>query len=183
MRHEDQLVEQLARLCLSEGGVERVAATAGVSSENLKQILRGTKLPSGNPRSVGPSLRKKLDDHFPGWRERPEQAGYDKLFSFQQVTTSERLEPHTGLVTYASNSLISPPELRVFLRSFARSIEGASPLLVTTLSNALSQLVESSAQQNSAATDEAIELIVLSLQTKLRDPDAAPLQSILSKAR
>lgn len=38
-----------------------------MSAENLKQIVAGTKLPSGSPRGVGPALQRKLDAAFPGW--------------------------------------------------------------------------------------------------------------------
>jgi phage repressor protein C with HTH and peptisase S24 domain len=63
----DIYVEALKRLCEAEGGAEKVAAVANVSAANLKQILAGTLLPSGNPRGVGPSLRKSLSDAYPEW--------------------------------------------------------------------------------------------------------------------
>ena len=54
-------------LCAANGGPDSVAANAGVSSENLKQILSGVKLRSGAPRGVGPKLQAALEKHYPGW--------------------------------------------------------------------------------------------------------------------
>lgn len=44
-----------------------MADKAHVSPENLYQILSETKLPSGNPRRVGPRLREKLTVAYPDW--------------------------------------------------------------------------------------------------------------------
>lgn len=63
----DIYVEALRRLCETHGGAEKVAAAADLSLGNMKQILAGTLLPSGNPRGVGPGLRKRLTEVFPGW--------------------------------------------------------------------------------------------------------------------
>lgn len=68
MSPTDIYVAALERLCAQTlGGVEQVAARAQVSPANLKQILAGTKLPSGNRRGVGPGLRDKLTAAFPAW--------------------------------------------------------------------------------------------------------------------
>ena len=56
----DPLVAALISLCKSEGGEKFVSDKAKVSAENLTQIIRGVKLPSGNPRGVGPGLRAKF---------------------------------------------------------------------------------------------------------------------------
>jgi hypothetical protein len=64
---EDPIVAALRRLCEDEGGPSAVAERAGVSQENLKQILSGVRLPSGNPRRVGSRLREKLTSAFPEW--------------------------------------------------------------------------------------------------------------------
>jgi hypothetical protein len=56
-------------LCEKHGGVDEVAEKAGVSAENLKQVLAGTKLPSGRPRGIGPTVRRKLEDAFPNWTQ------------------------------------------------------------------------------------------------------------------
>jgi len=64
---KDPMVQALIALCNREGSYKDVAAIARVSPDNLWQIVSGTKLPSGNPRGVGPSLRKKITDAFPNW--------------------------------------------------------------------------------------------------------------------
>ena len=66
MHNLDPLTSALTTLCNREG-IEFVAATAEVSAENLRQILKGTKLPSGEPRRVGPRLRGKLSKAYPHW--------------------------------------------------------------------------------------------------------------------
>lgn len=63
------LIERLKALARAQGGPEAVAEASGVSAENLKQIISGTKLPSGQPRGVGPGLQAKLDKAFPGWAQ------------------------------------------------------------------------------------------------------------------
>lgn len=67
MSESDIYVEALRQLCAAHGGPEVVAERAGLSSENLKQILKGVLLPSGNPRGVGPGVRKALNESYPGW--------------------------------------------------------------------------------------------------------------------
>lgn len=67
MNTVDIYAEALRSLCEREGGPDGVAATTGLSAANLKQILAGTLLPSGNPRGVGPSVRKRLSEIYPNW--------------------------------------------------------------------------------------------------------------------
>lgn len=67
MSPRDVFVRALRSLCDAEGGPEKVADEAGVSAENLRQILAGTLLPSGRPRGVGPAVQRKLDERYPGW--------------------------------------------------------------------------------------------------------------------
>lgn len=67
MNKSDPFVSALSALCKREGGAEFVADKAHVSAENLKQILAGTPLPSGNLRSVGARLRKSLTVAYPDW--------------------------------------------------------------------------------------------------------------------
>ena len=71
MTEKDPFVEALVKLCEAQGGPEIVAAVIRSSAENLKQILNGTPLPSGNPRGVGPGIRKKLNAAFPNWLAMP----------------------------------------------------------------------------------------------------------------
>ena len=63
----DPMVSALIALCKAEGGEKFVADKAVVSAENLLQITKGVKLPSGNPRGVGPGLRVKISKAYPNW--------------------------------------------------------------------------------------------------------------------
>lgn len=67
MQTPQLLVDALRALCDREGGHKHVAMAAGVSAENLWQILHGITLPSGKVRGVGRVLAQKLDAAFPGW--------------------------------------------------------------------------------------------------------------------
>lgn len=67
MQESDPFVQALASLCEREGGHAAVARLARVSKDNLWQILNGTKLPSGKPRGIGPTLRRKLTATYPAW--------------------------------------------------------------------------------------------------------------------
>ncbi len=66
MSPKTHLIERLRDLC-AQHGVGTVADATASSEENLKQILAGTKLPSGAPRGVGPTLQRRLDAAYPGW--------------------------------------------------------------------------------------------------------------------
>lgn len=67
MNGPDPVVKSLIELCAREGGHEFVADKAKVSADNLWQILKGIKLPSGNPRGVGARLRNRLTIAYPNW--------------------------------------------------------------------------------------------------------------------
>lgn len=73
MTPKDRLISQLKALC-KKHGVEAVAAEARVSADNLRQIIAGTKLESGEPRGVGPMLQRKLEAKYPGWSDSTEPA-------------------------------------------------------------------------------------------------------------
>jgi hypothetical protein len=65
---DERLRAALESLC--KGGAKRrhqVAQTLGVNDQTLYQIIRRMTMPSGKVRSIGPDLRQKLDEHFPGW--------------------------------------------------------------------------------------------------------------------
>jgi len=61
------MVAALVALCKREGDYKDVADKSGISPDNLWQIINGTKLPSGNPRGVGPKLRLKITATYPDW--------------------------------------------------------------------------------------------------------------------
>lgn len=68
---QDPYVSSLRRLCeRTRGGIAMVAATIEANPQTIDQILKGVKLPSGNPRSIGPSLRKRLSAAYPDWLDR-----------------------------------------------------------------------------------------------------------------
>jgi hypothetical protein len=63
----DPIVQALQRLVAKEGGEAAVAAEIHSSKATIWQIVNGTKLESGRPRSVGRDLRERLDRRYPGW--------------------------------------------------------------------------------------------------------------------
>lgn len=65
---DDPLVAALQRLCQKVGSYQAVAAAAEVNDQSLYQIAtQRVQASTGRPRSVGPSIRKRLDKAFPGW--------------------------------------------------------------------------------------------------------------------
>lgn len=67
-RTDDPLVAALQRLCERIGSYQAVANAAEINDQSLYQIA--TARPdqkTGKPRSVGPSIRRRLDKAFPGW--------------------------------------------------------------------------------------------------------------------
>lgn len=70
MDQKNKTVLALEALCEREGGYRTVAIKAGITPNNLWQVLNGVRLPvSGNPRGMGPGTLRKLDIAFPGWIE------------------------------------------------------------------------------------------------------------------
>lgn len=59
--HEIRL-ENLRRLVAEIGTLRDVADLSDVSEGNLREILRGGKLPSGKPKGVGNKLARKLEE-------------------------------------------------------------------------------------------------------------------------
>lgn len=66
---KDRLIIALAELCRRQGGHVQVADRIGVNDQTLYQIVAGIKLPSGQPRGVGPRVQRRLEEHFPGWAD------------------------------------------------------------------------------------------------------------------
>jgi hypothetical protein len=100
----DRYVQALMKLCDTHGGHGKVADTIGANPQTLYQIVSGVKLPSGNPRGVGPALRKKIEEHYPLWLDDlgPQKPGatFDAitpdeaklLDDFRALTDDDRLE-------------------------------------------------------------------------------------------
>ena len=63
----DPFVSALQALCAREGGHDAVAKKIGANGQSLYQIVSERRLPSGNPKGVGPALRAKLTARFPDW--------------------------------------------------------------------------------------------------------------------
>jgi transcriptional regulator with XRE-family HTH domain len=96
---KDSLVAALVELCIKEGGHLRVAKEAKLSTDLLYQIVTGVKLPSGNPKGVGPQTRAALDERYPGWQ----QASSPTVFEQSAATLQTTLE-------HLSHFLASVPE-------------------------------------------------------------------------
>lgn len=88
MTPKERLIDGLRRLCDAHG-VEGVADTIQASAEGLRQILRGTLLPSGEPRGVGPTVAKKLSAAFPGWDAQAPQTAPNPKPSQEQVAIDQ----------------------------------------------------------------------------------------------
>ena len=67
----DHLIRSWRELCEREGGYTAIADRIGVNDQTLWQVINGTKLPSGQPRGVGPAIQRKLEQHYPGWSSAP----------------------------------------------------------------------------------------------------------------
>lgn len=68
----DPLVAALQRLLAAQGGHIAVGRAAGINDQSLYQIaFRKHNKSTGKPKSVGPSIRKRLDAAYPGWLDPP----------------------------------------------------------------------------------------------------------------
>ncbi|MFN4121291.1 helix-turn-helix transcriptional regulator [Acidovorax sp.] len=67
MNTTDPFVLALQRLCDRVGGHDALAARIGANGQSIYQIVSQRKLPSGNPKGVGPNLRAKITQAFPDW--------------------------------------------------------------------------------------------------------------------
>lgn len=69
MTPKENLIASLKILCDREGGYVKVADEIGANDQSIWQIISGVKLPSGEPRGVGPQLQKRLSARYPGWAD------------------------------------------------------------------------------------------------------------------
>ena len=90
-----RLIESLKTLCRAHG-VDAVADEAHISAENLRQIIAGTKLQSGEPRGVGPTLQRKIEGAYPGWADYP----LSTPDSAQDAEASAAAHSHTENVVF-----------------------------------------------------------------------------------
>lgn len=93
MNDLDPMVKALIALCDSEGGYKFVADEARVSPDNLWQIVNGTKLPSGNPRGIGPGLRAKITKAYPTWLDSASNMPLARVEPAQVAINSLALRP------------------------------------------------------------------------------------------
>lgn len=101
---KDPLVVALTRLIEREGGRANVADEIKSSDQTLYQIIKGVKdSKSGTPKGVGPSLRKRLDERYPGWR----------LLGDQPRHEWSHIAPTRDVVAQKSENLILIPERSV----------------------------------------------------------------------
>lgn len=64
----DPYVAALRRLVdAAKHGYKEVAAKADLNPQTVYQVYNGVQLPSGNPKGVGPEMRRKLTAAFPNW--------------------------------------------------------------------------------------------------------------------
>jgi len=95
MNETDRHVDALRRLCEQHGGHAKVAEKIGANPQSLYQIIAGIKLPSGNPKGVGPTLRKKLDATFPKWLDEPSDltpSAQEMAVLVSKLTTSGKMQ-------------------------------------------------------------------------------------------
>ena len=96
----DKFALALKKLCAAQGGHAKVAASIEANPQTVHQIISGVLLPSGNPRGVGPTLRKRLDAAYPGWAHDAQEVGsvfhavtdeeWEFLQNFRQLTDPEK---------------------------------------------------------------------------------------------
>lgn len=114
MTPKEHLIERLRALCGPGDGYQAIALEIDASAEGLKQILAGTKLPSGQPRGVGPELQRKLEARYPGWAKDPAVASNaPAAFSPQALSLAAALDsiqdPRAHAAAYlAALELVTP---------------------------------------------------------------------------
>jgi hypothetical protein len=105
MTAKDRLIEALKALCAREGGPTAVADEIGANDQTLKQIIAGTKLPSGRPRGVGPDLQRRLERRYPGWS------------ALAVAVLDEGISPRARFIAEWLDSF-GPPDSLEFLRAY-----------------------------------------------------------------
>lgn len=94
MTPKEKLIESLKELCRIEGGYRAVADKAGVDDQSIYQIISGVKLPSGNPKGVGPKIQTALSHSFPGW-----EALVDRQRDASNVTPGPKIRGSVPLLS------------------------------------------------------------------------------------
>lgn len=125
----DKFAIALKNLCNAQGGHVKVASAIEANPQTVHQIISGVRLPSGNPRGVGPNLRKRLDAAFPGWADDAQDVGavlhavtddeWKFLEDFRRLTDPERAR-------YAAEIAVRAKELREYVEKFINPIKNGS---------------------------------------------------------
>jgi len=128
----DQYAKALKRLCDTHGGYNKVADAAGVNGQTLYQITTGVTLPSGNPRGVGPNLRKKLSAAFPLWLSDLPTEEIGDIFKVMTAEESELLYNFRSLTDqererYSREIAAKATELRAHIAKHIDKMMGKVP--------------------------------------------------------
>ena len=67
MLTSQQIQEALIQLGKREGGLPVVARKIGCTLKTLQRIAKGGMGAMGNVSRMGPDLRRRLDENYPGW--------------------------------------------------------------------------------------------------------------------
>jgi len=127
----DKFALALKQLCAAQGGHVKVAENIDANPQTVHQIISEVKLPSGNPRGVGPNLRKRLDAAYPGWSADAQDVGavfhavtddeWEFLKNFRLLTDAERGR-------YTSEVATRAQELREYVEKFINPIKNGQAL-------------------------------------------------------
>lgn len=167
---DDPFVAALKSLCEREGGYKAVAERANLSAPNLWQIISGVKLPSGNPRGVGPGIRKALNAAFPGW------------LGQQSLAQDQPLMPLVAEPTIPATALPEPPEVQAIeeplltaVTMLSEAIDCAEPAIIAKLRPLFSMLLDRADER--AFDAGTIAQRVAELLTPGSSPSATPVPS------
>ncbi len=72
---DERMARALQSLAQREGGVPALATELKCNAEYLRQVIRRQALANGKTRSIGPTIRRRLDHRFPGWMEYQHPSG------------------------------------------------------------------------------------------------------------
>lgn len=132
----DPLVEALKRLLEREGGHVAVGLRAGINDQSLYQIASGRPdSKTGSPKSVGPSIRKRLTARYPDWLDPPDQSNFASAIN----------EPST-------------PSIAGLMARLGQLLQAATPATRAAVAGLLAQYAQEPAHGQRIA--QAIELLL-----------------------
>lgn len=95
----DFYTERLIKLAAKVGGHKKLADEIGASDQTIYQICTGVLLPSGNPKGVGPQIRKKIEARYPDWLDEEENAVKEQAAAYN-VTLIKPKSPPIPVVSW-----------------------------------------------------------------------------------